>query len=131
MDLMGIPLFGVASDRMSYLAMRHEVIAENVANANTPKFVARDLKPFSEELKNAVVTMERTRPGHLPISSTAGGKLRMDGKSQTWELVPSGNGVSLEQEMLKASDTVTSYALVSNIYKSNVNLLSQAVSGPR
>lgn len=131
MDLLGIPLFDVASDRMSYLATRHEVIAENVANANTPKYVARDLKPFSDELKAAVVAMERTQPGHLQLSSTAGGKLRIDGKSQTWELVPSGNGVSLEQEMLKASDTVTSYALVSNIYKSNVNLLSQAVSGPR
>ena len=131
MDVLGIPLFQVASERLSYLSVRHEVISENVANANTPRYIAKDLKPFEQEFQEASVTLARTNSRHLDTGGASGGRLRMDGKSQAWELVPSGNGVSLEQEMLKASDTVASYALVSNLYKSSFNLLGQALSGPK
>src|SRR5436305_14526786 len=45
MDLNGIPLFSLISGRMSWLSARQSVLAENVSNADTPNFVARDLKP--------------------------------------------------------------------------------------
>src|SRR6266478_707903 len=45
MDLNGIPLFSLISGRMSWLSARQSVLAENVANGDTPNFVARDLKP--------------------------------------------------------------------------------------
>lgn len=131
MEPFGISLFGLASDRMSYLAMRHQLVAENVANANTPGYASRDLKPFDQELSAAEVRLAQTRKGHLELASTASGNLKVDAKTKTWEIVPSGNSVSLEQEMLKASEVVTSHALVSNVYKSSFNMLSTALAGPR
>ena len=47
MNLTDIPLFAMLKNRMGYLSDRQNVIAENIANANTPDFVARDVKPFS------------------------------------------------------------------------------------
>src|SRR5258708_39520952 len=44
MDLNGIPLFSLISGRMSWLSARQSVLAENVANGDTPNYVARDIK---------------------------------------------------------------------------------------
>jgi len=46
MDLNGVPLFSLLTDRMSWLATRQSTLAQNVANADTPGFVARDIKPM-------------------------------------------------------------------------------------
>ncbi|MGK2740939.1 flagellar basal body rod protein FlgB [Tepidicaulis sp. LMO-SS28] len=131
MEPFGISLFGLASDRMGYLGMRHKLIAENIANANTPGFASQDLKPFDQELKAAETRLAQTHEGHFQLTGSSTGRLRVDGKSASWEIVPSGNSVSMEQEMLKASETVTSHALVTNVYKSSFNLLGTALSGPR
>lgn len=128
MDVMGIGLFKLASRRLSYLATRHQVIAENVSNANTPGFVARDLKPFEAALEEAEVRLARTRPGHMSVASVDHGEFRLDSDPVVWEIVPSGNSVVLEQEMLKGSETVVSYSLVSNVYKSSHSMLKMAVS---
>src|SRR5690606_21144401 len=112
MDVMGIGLFKLASSRLSYLATRHQTIAENVSNASTPGFISRDLKPFEAALEEAEVRLARTQPGHLGLGDATEGRFRVDNKAQVWEVTPSGNSVSLEQEMLKASETVASYSLV-------------------
>ena len=44
MDLSQIPLFAALSKRMSWLADRQAVLAQNVANADTPGYAARDLR---------------------------------------------------------------------------------------
>ena len=44
MELGDIPLFAMLKSRLGYLSDRQRVIAENVANANTPGYQARDLK---------------------------------------------------------------------------------------
>jgi len=46
MDLNGIPLFSLISGRMSWLSARQSVLAENVANGDTPNYAARDIKPL-------------------------------------------------------------------------------------
>ncbi|WP_425450268.1 flagellar basal body protein [Virgifigura deserti] len=129
MDVMGIGLFKLASSRLSYLATRHQTIAENVSNASTPGFVSRDLKPFEAALKEAEVRLARTQPGHMGLGSAAeDGRFGVDSDAPVWEVTPSGNSVVLEQEMLKASETVASYSLVSNLYKSSHSMLKLAIS---
>src|ERR1044072_2825096 len=55
MELNGVPLFSLLSGRMSWLSARQSVLAENVANADTPNYIARDLKPmdFQDLVANA------------------------------------------------------------------------------
>ena len=45
MDLTDVPILSMLKGRMGYLTERQRVIAENVANADTPGYMARDLKP--------------------------------------------------------------------------------------
>ena len=68
MDLKKLPLFDLLARRMSWLAQRQEVLAQNIANANTPDYAPQDLKPmsFGEEMKRlAPVDPERTSPLHM------------------------------------------------------------------
>jgi len=46
MDLNEIPLFRALGQRMSWLTRRQEVLAQNIANADTPGYVPRDLDPL-------------------------------------------------------------------------------------
>ena len=42
-----IPLFGMLKSRLGYLSDRQKLIAQNVANADTPGYQPRDLKAYS------------------------------------------------------------------------------------
>ena len=58
MRLDDIPLFAMLKGRMTYLSARQRVIAENVANADTPGFTPRDIKApsFEQTLRAGGVT---------------------------------------------------------------------------
>ena len=49
MDIANIPLLGMLRERMSWLTARQDTLAQNVANADSPGYLARDLKPISFE----------------------------------------------------------------------------------
>lgn len=109
-------LFDVASSHARWLSLRQASVSSNVANANTPGYRAQDIEPFEKLLDNKVVPLAVTSPQHL----TTGTLSRPQGmrKAQTWEVVHSGNSVSLEQEMLKAGDINRDYSLNTAIVKS-------------
>ena len=70
-----IPLFGMLRGRLGWLSERQRVVAENVANADTPGYRARDLSApadFSQALDGARgVGMMRTSAAHIPSSPGA------------------------------------------------------------
>src|SRR3954464_2015628 len=102
MDLNGIPLFSLISGRMSWLSARQSVLAENVANADTPNFVARDMKPLDFDRMvtgaNPGTGLATTNSRHIEIR--AGGTAPFEQEDARGEGgTPTGNIVSLEQEM--------------------------------
>ena len=44
MDITKLPLFETMRERLSFLTARQSVLAENVANANTPGYEAKDVE---------------------------------------------------------------------------------------
>ena len=44
MDLFQLKLFQRMSERMGWLGARHQVLAQNIANSDTPDFVPHDMK---------------------------------------------------------------------------------------
>ena len=96
---------------------RHRVIAENVANADTPEFRARDVKAFSEYV-NEPFMARATRPEHLGFE-------RLERAARRPEIIfdsdtstsPNGNSVSLESEMIKAAEAQGQHAMASAIYR--------------
>ncbi len=110
-------LFGLSSRRAEWLSARQAVVAENVANANTPTYRAKDVTPFSEVLDTTALQMTGSSPNHLVAS--AGREFGVDqAKQKPWDVTHSGNSVSLEQEMLKAGEVSRDFALSTSIAKS-------------
>jgi flagellar basal-body rod protein FlgB len=134
MDLPDIPLLSMLRERMTWLNQRQDVLTQNVANADTPGFVARDLKPqdFSKELQQAENPMRAagqlsiTDPRHISITSTSSGAFQ-DYQVRDAEANPNGNSVSLEQEMIKVSDTQAQFQAAANLYAKAMTMMKTAI----
>lgn len=131
MDIAGIGLFQLAGKRLNWLAQRQQVIAQNVVNANTPAYKAKDLEPFEKVLSGMrPVTPVRTDPMHLAAAGSDGsGAARVRPRSENWETVPDRNSVSLEQEMIRSADTRDAYGMVASIYQKEAGMLRLAYAG--
>ena len=66
-------IFGLASQRTAYLAQRQTVVAENVANVDTPGYTSKDLSSFTEALDATALRMSRSQSMHLASMDSAGG----------------------------------------------------------
>lgn len=138
MNLAEIPLFAMLKGRLGHLNQRQQVIAENVANASTPGYVARDLKPFTFQGEmNAAGALQPvapsvTRPGHMA------GKGPVPGAAPQWKRVDSpdsettldGNQVVLEEEMMKMTEARMNYEAAIGFYQKSLAMLKLASRAP-
>lgn len=128
MQMGGLTLFQALTDKMRWHQARQGVLAENVANADTPNFVAHDLKEFSfdTELKSvASVSTSTTSPLH--ISASSHGANGFGGEARSFEITPSGNGVTLEDQMMQVAGNDMDYQAVTALYTRSLRLLKIAV----
>jgi flagellar basal-body rod protein FlgB len=130
MDLTQIPLFSVLAKRMAWLTDRQGVLAENVANADMPGYVARDLRPqdFRKLLAppSAQVRLVTTEPGHIAATPDIAPRAAPE---TAGDATIDGNRVSLEAEMLKVSQTANDFALVSTLYRANLGMVKTVLGG--
>lgn len=134
MKLESLSFFHLASRRMEWLGARQKVIAENVANADTPGFKARDVGTFSEMLdqKTTAAGMMVTSRDHIQGTVDVGPQVRVEEDQAAW-LASSinGNTVVLEQEAMKANDVSENYRLAASLYRKGYELMTLAVTGIR
>jgi flagellar basal-body rod protein FlgB len=128
-------LLELLTKKMSYLTQRQTVIADNVANANTPGFKPKDLVSFSEALNQAGGTggglkMEVTSGMHLGGTHGVSGPYKTETEKDPYEVKPSGNAVVLEQQMSELAKNYTDYSLVTGLYHATASLLKTALSRP-
>jgi flagellar basal-body rod protein FlgB len=123
-------LMALLTSKIAYLNQMQGVLAENVANADTPGFKARDLTPFTFDsaLKQASFEMVTDDPRHITPASMSGVNAKST-KVKTNETLPSGNSVDLEQEMMKVSQNSVDYQTVTSIYKSIGQWFNIALKG--
>jgi flagellar basal-body rod protein FlgB len=131
MDLTKMPLFSLMARRMDWLTQRETVLAQNIANADSPEYRARDLTPasFREMLQPSVprVQLVADEPAHI-LPPKAGPASFRDAKSKkVYETSLDGNAVSLEEQMMKVSETQGDYRLVTNLFEKQVSMLKQAI----
>jgi flagellar basal-body rod protein FlgB len=131
MDLSSQPLFQMMKERMGYLGQRQKVLAQNVANADTPGYRPSDLKPmnFQAELRatNHQLAPVQTQSNHLPPVTPVGG-FKTELSRKTYETSPSGNGVVLEEQMMKISETQGDYGLTTSLYRKYLDMMKMALS---
>jgi len=126
MDPSGIPLFDLAQQRLAWTDRRQEVLAQNIANLNTPNWKAKDLKPFAQALAGiAAPAMARTDPGHLAGTQDTGTQSLLVTQASARE--PDGNAVSLDEQLTKVADTATSQAIATTLYKKYMSMFSLAL----
>lgn len=138
MDIGDIPIFAMLRSRLGYLSERQRVIAENVANADTPGYAPRDLKPFNFQAQVQAASqagpsnMTLTQPGHmLPPGARRGAAGAVKPvKTQDSETTLDGNSVVLEEEMMKLTEARMDYDAAVGFYTKSLDLLKLATRKP-
>ncbi len=129
MDLNNLTLFNAATQNIKYLSERQKVLAANVANVNTPGYVAQDLtKPnFSSMLKSSTTTGLRvTNEKHIASLPSQGGGGKLYTPKPTTSLTLDGNGVSLEDQLNEVSKNKSEHNRMLTIYGKYKQLLQTA-----
>jgi len=126
-----LPLFSAMKQKMSWHQTRQSLLAENVANAETPGYRGRDLKDFSFEkqlsqFSSAQITTQTTNSKHLQISMSSGGGFGVY-TSNGFEVTPEGNSVTLEDEMMKVTANQLDYQMVTTLYKRSLGVFRTAL----
>lgn len=131
MSLMNMPVFTALADKMRWHQARQGLLAENVANAETPGYRGRDLAQydFSDRVgafSSATVTTSATQPLHFSVSSSAGGAFGAQNMAN-FEITPEGNGITLEDEMMKVSTNMMDYQAATSLYQKSIKIIRTAL----
>ena len=103
-------------------AVRHEAIAANIANAETPHYRRVDLAPsFRSELRNAI-----TRGDAASLNSLQP-KVAVD--TRALPVNRDGNTVNLEHEMIELSQNSLQHAVESQLVSASLLKLRLAITG--
>lgn len=130
MELKSLKIFAMMQKRMAWLAQRQEVLAQNIANADTPGFRPSDVKEldFSRFLRPRAprARLVLTDAHHIPPRRPSEA---FDNKTdkETYEVSPTGNAVVLEEQMMKVAETQANYRLATSLYAKHVAMIKEAL----
>lgn len=122
-----LTVFQTSAAMARHAGQSQALISLNVANADTPGYVGKELAAFETLYAplDAVATQRATRVGHLNGSvegyELAATEMRAGGS-------PNGNTVSLEVELLKSADAKSDHDRTLAIYKFALDVLRTAAS---
>jgi flagellar basal-body rod protein FlgB len=133
MSIGDLPVLSALRTRMQWHQERQRVLAENVANSDTPNFRPRDL--VEPKFDPTGVSGPGGAMGTLPMMRTSASHIGASGAPETFdqnrkvgfETRPAGNAVNLEDQMLKVSSNQMDYAAVTSLYSRSLHLLKTAI----
>jgi flagellar basal-body rod protein FlgB len=128
MDLTKIPLLSGLAARLEFLSARSAVIAENIANADTPDYAAKDLKGPQFRSMAEAAAMRISDPRHMTPPGHASFSYRIE-SAPDGEASITGNQVSVETQAMKLSQTRQDYALATSLYRKGLAMLRLAARG--
>ncbi|MFC0634927.1 flagellar basal body rod protein FlgB [Brevundimonas balnearis] len=133
MSVNDLPLMQAIRGRLSWLDQRQRVIAENVANADTPGYAARDLRQptdFARALQSAGgLQMARTSATHLSPPNAGPGRFTSRAAPDS-ETTLDGNSVVVEEQMLKMAESRMAYDAAIGFYQKSMQMIRLAARPP-
>lgn len=128
MGMMDLPIFTALTDKMRWHQERQGLLAENVANAETPGYRGRDLAQFkaSDGGSHATLQIVATQPMHISVGGQSGAPFSAQ-QQHGFEVTPEGNAVSLEDEMMKVTTNMTDYQAATSMYEKSMKILRTAM----
>ena len=129
MAISDLPIFSMLRTRMNWHQERQRLLAENVANADTPNYRPRDLAPldFAREVQQASgqLQLALTSPAHLSSpTATCAFATQRQGK---YDVRPAGNAVNLEDEMMKVAANQMDHQAAISLYSRSMGLIRTAL----
>ena len=121
-------LFGISSQRNAWLTARQSVVAENVANADTPDYKTKDIAPFEDVLNQVGMKMAADNDAHISMGDGSSEGVARTGY-QDWVVTAGDKDVAIEQEMLKAGEVSRAYSLNTSTVKAFHRMLLNTVKG--
>ncbi len=133
MDHEQIPLLSAMMRRLNWLQQRQQVLAHNVANADTPGFKANDLKPQDQggfrsmlQAQAPAISLAVTDAKHVRSPRVSGAAVVQKDRD-AFETSLSGNNVVIEQQMMKISETQMAHQTITNLYRKHLGMLRMAL----
>ncbi len=127
-------IFSAIQMRMQNLSQRQQVIAQNLANSETPGYKSRDVSEpnFGDLLQGAGgISIAKPRVEltgtmkNLGAVQPVGTGLILD--KDISETKPDGNNVTLEDQLLKMGKVQADFSAMTNIYRKQMVLLKTAL----
>ncbi|MEM7566794.1 MAG: flagellar basal body protein [Pseudomonadota bacterium] len=131
MPVTDMPYFQMVRSKMGWHQSRQSLLSENVANADTVGYEARDLAPasFRTLMQNAAQTRsivpDRTHVAHIttkPLTLS-----HRPERQDDFEIRPRGNAVVLEEEMMKVTGNQMDFEAASLVYKRALGLMKTSI----
>lgn len=122
-------VFTLLEGGLDGLSLRNKVIADNIANVDTPNFKRTDVN-FGKILQAALdkgngIQMARTHSAHLPGAPSSNGSFLVKDNATT--LRNDGNNVDIDLEMTRLAQNSLHYNALSSAYNSHINMLRQVI----
>ena len=131
MDFDKLTLFGMVKNRLNWLSQRQEVLAQNIANSDTPKYRPSDLKAYDfgdlVRRENMQLTLKTTNRNHLPGIRRRIVDYSSETERRPYETSPNGNAVVLEEQMAKVSETQINYQFTTKLYRKHLAMIKLAL----
>ncbi|MBF0246784.1 MAG: flagellar basal body rod protein FlgB [Alphaproteobacteria bacterium] len=135
MDLDKITMFNMMKGRIGWLNRRQEILAQNVANADTPEYKPHDLKDFDfkdmVQRKQTRLGLATTSPLHYQGPRSALQPFKTVETDRPYETSPDGNAVVLEEQMSKIGETQMHHQLTNELYRKHVGMIKTALGKQR
>jgi flagellar basal-body rod protein FlgB len=130
MDLSEFPIFRMMAGKMKWLSSRQAVLSQNIANADTPKYRPLDLKEvdFRKPDAGSPFRVELTRTNEAHFGRTGVKEDFRSGRDKdTYETLPAGNAVVLEEQLIKVAENKHDYELMTQLYRKHVQMFRIAL----
>ena len=130
-----LAIIRLAEGLAAHASARQSVISENIANADTPGYRARDIVPFSEAYENgqpqpASFVPAMNQPGHGGVGRGAA-VLEREFDSRTGADSPNRNDVSLEDQMIRSAEVRMQHDLAIGVYRKSMEILRRGLGRGR
>jgi flagellar basal-body rod protein FlgB len=126
MSMIETPLMRGLERVLDQSALRHQVIATNLANVDTPGYRTRDVRPFAGEIEQAMAGGEPpfgepsfAQPAFTPVAHEIRGLMER----------PDGNNVSVDRESLLLAQNQLRFTVAVQFLKAEFHRLTSAITG--
>lgn len=129
MPITDIPIFSMLRTKMEWHQERQKLLAENIANSDTPGFKPRDLempKFDNTDAASPKVGLTLTSGSHIGAVGQSGTNFRAANRHSN-QIRPGGNAVSLEDEIMKVAANQMDYQAATALYQRGLGLLKTAL----